>query len=276
MREIEHEPRFRLLLLAGFLSRLAARSIYETARFGKLSLARAAKSRTKVAVTSGATSEPHLRAINLNQTFQIGKTSIEVLKNISLQIARGEIVFLCGASGAGKTTLLYTLAGLERPKSGRVSFQGEDIYSLSSDRLAELRNRAMGFVFQSYFLLPELTALENVTLPALIGGKMRQSHGAGLLERVGLKERLEHLPAELSGGEQQRVAIARALINDPAILYADEPTGNLDSHTGESIIELLLDVAREDRRTLIVVTHDEHLARRGDRLLHIEDGLLKG
>jgi predicted ABC-type transport system involved in lysophospholipase L1 biosynthesis ATPase subunit len=226
-------------------------------------------------VTSRVPSEPHLQASSVHQSFQIGKTRIEVLKNISLHVSAGEIVFLCGASGAGKTTLLYTLAGLERPKSGRVSFEGEDIYSLSSDRLAGLRNRRMGFVFQSYFLLPELTALENVALPSLIAGRGRQSEARRLLERVGLEHRLQHLPSELSGGEQQRVAIARSLINDPTILYADEPTGNLDSHTGESIIELLLDVARQDGRTLIVVTHDEHLAQRGDRLLHIEDGRLK-
>jgi predicted ABC-type transport system involved in lysophospholipase L1 biosynthesis ATPase subunit len=226
-------------------------------------------------VTSVATGEPHLKAVNLNQSFQIGRVRIEVLKDISLQVATGEIVFLCGASGAGKTTLLYTLAGLERPKSGRVGFEGADIYSLSSDRLAGLRNRRMGFIFQSYFLLPELTALENVALPALIGGRSRESQATTLLARVGLKDRLQHLPSELSGGEQQRVAIARSLINDPTILYADEPTGNLDSHTGESIIELLLEVARQDRRTLIVVTHDEQLAKRGDRLLRIEDGILK-
>ena len=132
----------------------------------------------------------------------------------------------------------------------------------------------MGFVFQAYFLLPELTALENVTLPSMMGGKPRQAEAANLLERVGLKDRLHHLPSELSGGEQQRVAIARSLINDPSIIYADEPTGNLDSHTGEAIIELLLQVARHDRRTLIVVTHDQHLAIRGDRLLRIEDGRL--
>ncbi len=198
-----------------------------------------------------------------------------MLKGISLQVQTGETVFLCGASGAGKTTLLYTLAGLERPRAGHVKFEGEDIYSLSSDRLAGLRNRRMGFVFQAYFLLPELTAFENVTLPSMMGGHPRDPQAANLLERVGLKDRMDHLPSELSGGEQQRVAIARSLINDPSIIYADEPTGNLDSHTGESIIELLLDVARQDRRTLIVVTHDEHLAQRGDRLLLIEDGTLK-
>jgi predicted ABC-type transport system involved in lysophospholipase L1 biosynthesis ATPase subunit len=223
-------------------------------------------------VTSG---EPHLYAVDLEQSFQIGRTRIDVLKGISLGVRPGETVFLCGASGAGKTTLLYTLAGLERPRAGQVKFEGADIYSLSSDRLAGLRNRRMGFVFQAYFLLPELTALENVTLPSMMGGKPRPTQAAGLLERVGLKDRLDHLPSELSGGEQQRVAIARSLINDPSIIYADEPTGNLDSHTGELIIDLLLDVARQDRRTLIVVTHDEHLAQRGDRLLRIEDGTLK-
>jgi putative ABC transport system ATP-binding protein/lipoprotein-releasing system ATP-binding protein len=233
------------------------------------------KSLSEVAVLSDSAGEPHLSAVDLEQSFQIGKTRIDVLRGISLHVYAGETVFLCGASGAGKTTLLYTLAGLERPRAGRVKFEGEDIYSLSSDRLAGLRNRRMGFVFQAYFLLPELTALENVMLPSMMGGKPRHSEAASLLERVGLKDRLQHLPSELSGGEQQRVAIARSLINDPSITYADEPTGNLDSHTGESIIELLLDVARQDRRTLIVVTHDEHLAQRGDRLLRIEDGLLK-
>jgi putative ABC transport system ATP-binding protein/lipoprotein-releasing system ATP-binding protein len=226
-------------------------------------------------VTSSASDEPHLYAVDLEQSFQIGRTRIDVLKGISLEVRPGETVFLCGASGAGKTTLLYTLAGLERPRAGQVQFEGADIYSLSSDRLAGLRNRRMGFVFQAYFLLPELTALENVTLPSMMGGKPRPAQATVLLERVGLKDRLEHLPSELSGGEQQRVAIARSLINDPSIIYADEPTGNLDSHTGESIIDLLLDVARQDRRTLIVVTHDEHLAQRGDRLLRIEDGILK-
>ncbi len=225
---------------------------------------------------SDKTGEPHLSAVDLEQSFQIGRARIDVLKGISLQVRSGEIVFLCGASGAGKTTLLYTLAGLERPRSGRVSFEGADIYALGSDRLAGLRNRRMGFVFQAYFLLPELTALENVTLPSMMGGKPRQAEAANLLERVGLKDRLHHLPSELSGGEQQRVAIARSLINDPSIIYADEPTGNLDSHTGDSIIELLLEVARHDQRTVIVVTHDQQLASRGDRLLRIEDGQLTG
>ncbi len=216
----------------------------------------------------------HLKATELKRSFQIGKTRIDVLKGISLEIAKGETVFFCGASGAGKTTLLYTVAGLERPEAGKVHFEETDIYAMGADRLATLRNQRMGFVFQSYFLLPELTALENVLLPAMMGGRARQPQAEALLDRVGLKDRLHHLPSELSGGEQQRVAIARSLINDPGILFADEPTGNLDSHTGASIIDLLLGVAREDRRTLLVVTHDEHLAQRGDRLLRIEDGMI--
>lgn len=216
----------------------------------------------------------HLKATDLKRSFQIGKTRIDVLKGISLEIIKGETVFFCGASGAGKTTLLYTVAGLERPEAGKVHFEETDIYAMSTDRLATLRNQRMGFVFQSYFLLPELTALENVLLPAMMGGRARQPQAEALLDRVGLKDRLHHLPSELSGGEQQRVAIARSLINDPTILFADEPTGNLDSHTGATIIDLLLGVAREDKRTLLVVTHDEHLAQRGDRLLRIEDGMI--
>ncbi len=215
-----------------------------------------------------------LKANDLVRSFRISRTTIPVLRGVSLEISGGEAVFLCGASGAGKTTLLYTLAGLETPESGTVEFEGLSLYSMGSDRLTQLRNRRMGFVFQSYFLLPELTALENVLVPAMIGGRTSVEKGSELLGRVGLSERLHHLPSELSGGEQQRVAIARALINDPAILFADEPTGNLDSHTGEAIIELLLGVARSDGRTLVVVTHDEHLARRGDRLMRIEDGRL--
>ncbi len=221
-----------------------------------------------------AVAEYQLVSKDLSRSFRIGRTNLNVLRGISLGVQKGETVFLCGASGAGKTTLLYTLAGLERPEGGTVTFEGQDLYSLGSDRLARVRNKSMGFIFQSYYLLPELTALENVKIPGMLAGKVNEELAEALLERVGLKERMNHLPSELSGGEQQRVAIARSLVNDPTILFADEPTGNLDKHTGESIIELLLGVARDDRRTLVVVTHDENLARRGDRLLRIEDGLL--
>jgi putative ABC transport system ATP-binding protein/lipoprotein-releasing system ATP-binding protein len=157
-----------------------------------------------------------------------------------------------------------------------VSFGGTDIYSQSERDLARLRNSKFGFIFQAYHLLPELTALENVMLPALIGGSAKESAAESALERVGLKERLQHLPAELSGGEQQRVAIARSLINNPEVIFADEPTGNLDSGTGRSIVELLLALVREQRKTLVVVTHDASLARRGDRQLEIRDGQIVG
>jgi predicted ABC-type transport system involved in lysophospholipase L1 biosynthesis ATPase subunit len=217
---------------------------------------------------------PQLVANDLRRSFRIGSRRIEVLRGISLEIAQGEAVFLCGASGAGKTTLLYTLAGLERPESGSVEFEGRRIYSGSEASQATLRNQKMGFVFQGYFLLPELTALENVLLPAMIGRRRKQSVAEKSLESVGLGDRLHHLPAELSGGEQQRVAIARALTNDPDIIFADEPTGNLDSKTGDTIIDLLLDLARDRKKTLLVVTHDSGLAARGDRTLHIADGVL--
>lgn len=215
-----------------------------------------------------------LQAKNIHRSFRIGGQHIGVLRGVDLAFERGETVFLCGASGAGKTTLLYTLAGLETPESGVVEFEGESLYALGTDRLARLRSRRMSFVFQSYFLLPELTALENVMLPLMIAGSSGRDRAEMLLSRVGLAGRMQHLPAELSGGEQQRVAIARALVNDPSIVFADEPTGNLDSHTGEGIIELLLGLSREEKRTLVVVTHDDRLAKRGDRLLRIEDGLI--
>jgi predicted ABC-type transport system involved in lysophospholipase L1 biosynthesis ATPase subunit len=204
----------------------------------------------------------------------MGARRIEVLRGISMEIAHNEAVFLSGASGAGKTTLLYTLAGLERPESGTVEFEGRRLYSGSSAMQARLRNEKMGFVFQGYFLLPELTALENVLLPAMIARRATRSDAEESLSAVGLGDRMQHLPAELSGGEQQRVAIARALTNNPDIIFADEPTGNLDSKTGDAIIDLLLNLARERNTTLLVVTHDARLAARGDRQLHIADGVL--
>ena len=215
-----------------------------------------------------------LVARDLQRSFRIGSRRIEVLRGISLEVNEGEAVFLVGASGAGKTTLLYTLAGLERPEAGTVEFEGQRLYQGSASAQAKLRNEKMGFVFQGYFLLPELTALENVTLPGMIGGKPNRAAAEASLRAVGLADRMQHLPAELSGGEQQRVAIARALTNDPDIIFADEPTGNLDSKTGDTIIDLLLALARERKKTLLVVTHDSRLAARGDRELRIVDGAL--
>ena len=217
-----------------------------------------------------------LSARGLWQTFELGSHHIEVLRGIDLDIHAAESVFLVGASGAGKTTLLYTLAGLERPKSGTVTFEGLELYSCRAGAQARTRHHRIGFVFQGYFLLPELTALENVLLPTMISGNVSRDRAVKALERVGLGERLQHLPAELSGGEQQRVAIARALINDPVLIFADEPTGNLDANTGSSIVDLLLNLVRESGRTLVVVTHDPALASRGDRKLEIKNGLLAG
>ena len=197
-----------------------------------------------------------------------------MLRGISTEIYQGEAVFLCGASGAGKTTLLYTLAGLETPESGTVEFEGTFLYKGGETAQARIRNERIGFVFQGYFLLPELTALENVLLPSMIGKKIKREKAAQVLTEVGLADRFHHLPTELSGGEQQRVAIARALINDPSIIFADEPTGNLDSKTGDGIVDLLLGLVRERGKTLVVVTHDSQLATRGDRRLEIRDGTL--
>jgi len=216
-----------------------------------------------------------LAAHELHRSFKIGARRIEVLRGISLEVKRGESLFLCGVSGAGKTTLLYTLAGLEKPESGEVFLDGQRLYQNMS-RDAELRNERMGFVFQSYFLLPELTALENTLLPGSIRRRQQPEVAAQLLERVGLADRAHHLPSELSGGEQQRVAIARALANDPTLVFADEPTGNLDSANGNAVMQLLLELAREKDKTLVVVTHDQNLAGLGDRQVHIQDGLLTG
>lgn len=221
------------------------------------------------------TGDIHLRARGLRKKFRLGSTELEILRGVDLDVACGERVFLCGASGAGKSTLLYTLAGLEHPTSGDVHFESEDLYRASAARQAALRNTRMGFVFQSYMLLPELTALENVSLPGMIGGRPDTDRATELLATVGLGARAGHLPSELSGGEQQRVAIARALANRPSMIFADEPTGNLDSKTGGEIIDLLLGLARESGTTLLAVTHDTRLAARGDRVLHIRDGLLQ-
>src|SRR5205807_7793550 len=205
------------------------------------------------------TTTPQLVARDLFQSFRMGPRRIEVLRGISMEVGRDEAVFLSGASGAGKTTLLYTLAGLERPESGTVEFEARNLYNGSSASQARFRNKKMGFVFQGYFLLPELTALENVSLPRMIGRSSPAKAAEESLAEVGLVDRMQHLPAELSGGEQQRVAIARALTNDPDIIFADEPTGNLESETGGAIVDLLLNLARERKKSLLIVTHDTGL-----------------
>jgi putative ABC transport system ATP-binding protein/lipoprotein-releasing system ATP-binding protein len=216
-----------------------------------------------------------LEATDVHRRYTLSGHELHVLRGLNLRVEPGHKVFLCGKSGAGKTTLLYVLGGLERPNSGEVTVSGKSLYNSRAKERSRLRNHDMGFVFQHYFLLPELTALENVKLPAMIGGKAADQRARELLGRVGLTERMDHLPTELSGGEQQRVAIARALINDPGIIFADEPTGNLDAGTGGGVMDMLLSVVAETQKTLIVVTHDTKLAERGDRKLLLREGLLE-
>jgi ABC-type lipoprotein export system ATPase subunit len=216
-----------------------------------------------------------LEARNLHKTYVLGRRSLEVLRGIDLQVQRGELLALRGASGAGKSTLLHVLGGLDTPDQGEIWFTGRNINELSPLNLARWRNREIGFIFQAYHLLPELDALENVCLPGRMGrtpGPTVEARARELLTRVGLGERLEHKPAELSGGEQQRVAIARALINEPDLILADEPTGNLDSHTGDEIIELLLALRVERQATLIIATHDPEVAARAPRIFNLVDG----
>ncbi len=209
----------------------------------------------------------------------MGKRTLEVLRGVNLEIAAGEFLALRGASGAGKSTLLHLIGGLDSPNAGEIIFKGENLAQFSEGKLTHFRNRRAGFVFQSYHLLPELTALENVCLPARvarISASNSEKHATELLERVGLKNRLEHKPFELSGGEQQRVAIARALINEPEMLLADEPTGNLDSKTGEEIIELLKNLRAEKNMTLIIATHDAKVAAHAQRVIELADGKIAG
>jgi putative ABC transport system ATP-binding protein len=196
-----------------------------------------------------------------------------IVKNAAFEVRSGEAVAILGASGSGKSTLLGLLAGLDVPSSGRVLIGGEDLFALDEDGRARLRGQLVGFVFQSFQLLPALTALENVMLPLeLAGGADAAARARAVLERVGLGERLGHYPRQLSGGEQQRVAVARAFVTEPRLLFADEPTGNLDSITGETVIELLFEMNRERGTTLVLVTHDSELAKRCDRRLHIAAG----
>lgn len=215
-----------------------------------------------------------ITASNLHRSYNIGHNTIEVLHGLDLHINKGEKVFLCGPSGAGKTTLMYTLAGLEQPQQGKVLIDGTDIYALNLKKRALFRNKTMGFIFQNYMLMPELTALENASLATAVAGREATEQVVALLERVGLGNRLHHLPNELSGGEQQRVAIARALAHNPAIIFADEPTGNLDSRNGGQILDLLFSLAEEGGKTLVTVTHDASIASRGDRTLIIRDGVV--
>ena len=218
-----------------------------------------------------------LEAKNISKVYVTAGESLEVLKSASVGIKTGEVVAIVGPSGAGKSTLMHILGGLDNPTKGTVFLQGNDVYKLKDAARAKVRNEHFGFIFQFYHLLPEFTALENVVLPALIkedavSTKKFEPKAQALLERVGLGARLKHKSNQLSGGEQQRVAIARALMNDPKIIFCDEPTGNLDSENGRMILELLLKLNKENKQTVVIVTHDESIAKAAHRIIQIRDG----
>jgi putative ABC transport system ATP-binding protein len=216
-----------------------------------------------------------LEAQSLTKTYQIEDQSMTVLDAVSFAVEPGEFVVIKGSSGSGKSTLLSLLSGLDSPTSGRVCVEGKDITDLSEDALAPLRNETIGFVFQSFHLVPSLSALENIMFPAeLKGDRQAAKRAKTLLDRVGLGNRGSNYPHQLSGGEKQRVAICRALINDPSILFADEPTGNLDSKNGDAILSLILDLHRERQMTLVMVTHSSEIADMAERVLTLHDGRL--
>ncbi len=219
--------------------------------------------------------EPIVRAVGLSKQVETGETRLTILDDVSFDIAQGEAVAVLGASGSGKSTLLGLLAGLDTPSAGTVLIESQDLFAFDEDGRAALRSQLVGFIFQSFQLLPALTALENVMLPLeLAAAPNAQARAEAVLERVGLGARVRHYPKQLSGGEQQRVAIARAFVADPKLLFADEPTGNLDSATGEQVIDLMFQLNRERGATLILVTHDEALSRRCGRALRLVAGRL--
>ncbi len=229
-------------------------------------------------MNDGAPNDLYVAARDLRKAYQMGNRNVLVLQGVSLDVKRGEFLALRGASGAGKSTLLHLLAGLDSPDSGEIRVAGKDLARLSQRELARFRNHKVGLSFQAYHLLHELNALENVCLTGRIAGRngsKLESRAKEILERVGLKDRVEHRPYELSGGEQQRVAIARALINEPELIIADEPTGNLDSHTGEGIVDLLCALHHERQTTLIIATHDGNVASRESGVIRLVDGLIE-
>ena len=218
-----------------------------------------------------------LRCRQLTKRYDQGGLDVDVLKGVDLNIEKGERVAIMGASGSGKSTLLHLLGGLEKASSGEVIIDGIDINKVSAAKLAKLRNKSLGFIYQSHHLLGEFTVLENVAMPLLIAGisvKQASIRAGALLQRVGLGHRVEHKPGELSGGERQRAAVARALINEPCLILADEPTGNLDSKTADQVYQLMLELNQELNVSFLVVTHDHELAARMGKVLHMEDGLI--
>jgi putative ABC transport system ATP-binding protein len=220
---------------------------------------------------------PILEAQHITKTYKIGERKIDVLKDISLKIEAGEVVAIVGSSGSGKSTLISMLSGLDQPTRGRIFVNSQDITDKTEDELAPLRNRTIGFVFQSFHLVPSLTAMENITFPAeLNGDPQAYAKAEALLRRVGIWERADNFPHQLSGGEKQRVAICRALINQPSIIFADEPTGNLDSANSTEILNLLFELHREKESTLVLVTHNMEIARMADRVIPLQDGEIVG
>jgi putative ABC transport system ATP-binding protein len=219
-----------------------------------------------------------IEAEGLTKVYKMGDMEVHALRGLSMNIARGEVVAIMGPSGSGKSTLMNIIGCLDHPNSGAYRIDGEMVSNLSGDQLAAIRNRKVGFVFQSFNLLPRAKALSNVELPMRYGGirNGRKQRARAALEAVGLGDRMDHRPNELSGGQQQRVAIARALVNDPAIILADEPTGNLDSQSGAEIMELLLNLNRKNGTTLLIVTHDPDVAAQTQRIIHIRDGRVEG
>ncbi len=218
-----------------------------------------------------------LEARHITKTYDVDHRRIPVLENVSLTIESGEFAVISGSSGSGKTTLLTLLSGLDQPTSGRVFIDNQDITGASEAELAPLRNRTIGFVFQSFHLVPSMTARENVMFPAeLAGAADARIRADQLLDRVGLRSRADNLPSQLSGGEKQRIALCRALINRPKLLFADEPTGNLDSENGRIVLTQLIDLKNEHGATLVLVTHNSELARAADRVLTLKDGQLTG
>ena len=220
------------------------------------------------------TDAPVIIARNLTKVYKMGEMEVHALRGVSLEIKRGEVVAIVGASGSGKSTLMNTLGCLDQPTEGEYILDGEIVADLNDDQLADIRNRKVGFVFQSFNLLPRSSALSNVELPLRYSDTKtgRKEKARLALESVGLGDRIQHRPTELSGGQQQRVAIARALVNDPAILMADEPTGNLDSKVGQEIMNLLLNLNKESGTTLIIITHDPKVAAQAERVIRLHDG----
>lgn len=223
---------------------------------------------------TGQTGILSLEMEDVGRVFKSGVRELRVLREITHRFEVGRLTTIQGASGSGKSTLLHILGGLDRPDAGAVRVDGTDLYASGREGLAHFRNRRVGMVFQAYHLMPDLTAVENIALPSLIGGRPDMERAKKLLDAVGLRDRAEHLPGQLSGGEQQRVAIARAMINGPDLLLADEPTGNLDSSAGKAVLELMLDLLSERRLTAVLVTHDQGVASLGHRRLRLADGRL--